>query len=40
MTDYYAVEHVVDYVPREIEETVIDMVPEEIVTEKVIYLPV
>lgn len=32
VTDYYAVEHVVDYVPREIEETVIDYVPEEVVT--------
>jgi hypothetical protein len=27
VTDYYAVEHVVDYIPKEIEETVIEMVP-------------
>jgi hypothetical protein len=40
ITDYYAVEHVVDYIPKEIEETVIEMVPQEKVTETLYYMPV
>lgn len=40
ITDYYAVQHVVDYIPKEIEETVIDMVPQEKVTETLVYVPV
>jgi hypothetical protein len=40
VTDYYAVEHIVDYVPKEIEETVVEMVPQERVADKLYYVPV
>lgn len=40
VTDYYAVEHVIDYVPQEIEETIIEMVPEERSTNKLVYVPI
>ena len=39
-TNYYAIEHVVDYGPREWEETIVEMVPEERITERKYYLPV
>ena len=39
-TDYYMVEHITEYKPREYEEKVIEMVPEEIVQRKRMYLPV
>jgi len=31
---------VVDYVPKEIEETVVEMIPEEKITERLYYIPV
>lgn len=40
VTDYYAVEHVVDYVPKEIEETVVEYIPEEKMGGKLYYVPV
>lgn len=39
-TDYYEVEHVTDFVPREYEESVIEMVPEEIIRYRLEYVPV
>lgn len=40
VTEYYAIEHVMDYVPREVEETVVEMVPEERNTNRLVYVPV
>lgn len=39
-TDYYTVEHITEYQPRQYEEKVIEMVPEERVHKKRLYLPV
>ena len=39
-TDYYEVEHVTDFVPREYEESVVEMVPEEVIKYRLEYVPV
>jgi len=39
ITDYYAVEHQVNYVPRSVPETKIEYVPVETVTERIEYVP-
>lgn len=40
ITDYYAVETQVEYIPKEIEETIVEYEPVERVWERVQYLPV
>ena len=39
-TDYYRIEHVIEYVPIEKEETVYEIQPKEIVTMRLEYVPV
>ena len=39
-TDYYRIEHVIEYVPIEKEETVYEIQPNEIVTMRLEYVPV
>jgi hypothetical protein len=40
ITDYYAVETQIEYIPKEIEETIVEYEPVERVWERVQYLPV
>lgn len=38
--DYYAVEYQVEYIPNVIQETVVDYVAQDIITERVQYVPI
>lgn len=39
-TDYYQIEHIIDYMPIEKEEIVYEMQPKEVVTMRLQYVPV
>lgn len=38
--NYYTVEHITEYIPKEIEDVRVEVVPEEIVNMRVQYVPV
>jgi hypothetical protein len=39
-TDYYQVEHIIDYMPIEKEEVIYEVEPQEVVTMRLQYVPV
>ena len=40
MMNYYAIEHITEYVPQEIDDFRIEVVPEEVIHKRVQYVPV